>query len=96
VAVRTHRQQMGITHPEFFRLVAVALGTDDYEETPDGVTWANGARSGRITLGPEGTRQIALLAIPTTPVTIELNGYDDAAAEAFMQRFDRAYQRGGG
>lgn len=87
---------MGITHAEFFRLIAIALGGGEFVKTADGVSWNDGRRSGRVVLGPEGQRRIALLAVPSTPVTIELEGYDNADAEAFMERFDRAYQRGGG
>ncbi len=93
---RSYEKQMGITHPEFFRLISIALGSDEYETHADGVSWTHGALSGRVTLGPEGKRRIALLAVPSTPVTIELDGYEDAAAMAFIKRFDRAYQRGGG
>lgn len=96
MAARRYEKQMGITHAEFFRLLPIALGTDAFTRTPDGVAWHAGPLSGSVILGLESKRRIALLAVPSTPVTIELEGYDDEAAKTFMARFDRAYQRGGG
>lgn len=37
-----------------------------------------------------------LLALPQARVTITLEGVDAAAAQAFLRRFDIAFQRGGG
>lgn len=96
MAARVVEKEMGITHQEFFRLIGVALGTDEYEQASAGVTWTSGGRRGSVTLGPEGKRQIALLALPRTEVRIELEGYDDAEADTFLHLFDRAFQRGGG
>ena len=96
MAQRTIRKEMGITHPEFYRLIGIGLGFDEYERTIAGVKWSRGGQCGEIKLGPEGKRQIALLALPRTEVTIELDGYDDAAAETMLHLFDRAFQRGGG
>ena len=96
MAGRIIEKEMGITHHEFFRLINVALGTDDYDRTSSGVKWSRDDRAGEIKLGPEGKRQIALLAVPRTPVRIELDGYDDDAAAEMLHLFDRAFQRGGG
>ena len=49
-----------------------------------------------ITLGPESVRQIALMRMPTMPVTLTFSGFSDSERETLMQRFERAYQRGGG
>lgn len=93
---RIYSKRMGITHAEFFRLLPVALGMDTYTRGPNTVSWSVNGASGEITLGQEGVRQIALLTVPSTAVTISLTGYNDSAVAAFMRRFDRAYQRGGG
>ncbi|MDH3581060.1 MAG: hypothetical protein OEM91_10610 [Hyphomicrobiales bacterium] len=37
-----------------------------------------------------------LLALPRARVTLELDGLDNAQRAAFLARFDRAFQRGGG
>lgn len=96
VTDRTIEKQMGITHAEFYRLIDIALGGVPHERVANGIWWEADGKRGQITLGPQALRQIALLAVPTTPVTIELTGYDDASVTAFLDRFDRAYQRGGG
>lgn len=96
MADRVIEKEMGITHDEFYRLIAIALGTNDFERTASGVKWNGVSRSGEIKLGPEGKRQIALLALPRTAVRIELDGYDDAGASEMLHLFDRAFQRGGG
>ncbi len=37
-----------------------------------------------------------LLVLPQARVTLDLSGLDEAAAVAFLQRFELAFQRGGG
>lgn len=93
----TIRKQMGITHHEFVRLLPQALGSHRYHVHGDRVDVENdhGHRV-HIELGEEAVRQIALMRIPTTPVTLTFDGYDEDARAAFMERFDRAYHRGGG
>ncbi len=96
VTARIHEKEMGITHAEFFRLLSIALGTDQYSTSTNSASMKNGDKSVKIELGPEGTRQIALLAIARTPVKLTLDGFTDAEAGEFIKKFDRAYQRGGG
>lgn len=93
----TIKKQMGITHHEFVRLLPQALGSHRFHVHGDRVDVENdhGHRV-HIELGEESVRQIALMRIPTTPVTLTFEGYDADARTAFLQRFDRAYQRGGG
>lgn len=91
-----YEMQMGITHRDFFRLLPFALGTDQFSTTSNSVSLKVGMMSVDIELGVEGSRQIALLAIPTTPVKMTLDGFSDSERDAFMTKFERAYQRGGG
>jgi len=49
-----------------------------------------------ISLGPERQRQIAMLTIPVTDVTLEFTGYAKAERDAALQLFDRMFQKGGG
>jgi len=78
------------THGEFFRLLPGALGSADYRVDGRDITYVAGqGKETRITLGPEGKRQIALMVIPITPVSIELVGYSDDEAATFMKLFDR-------
>ena len=96
MAARVFEKEMGITHRDFFRLLPMALGTDKFSTTIDSASLKAGMKSVEIELGPESSRRIALLVIPTTPVTLTLDGYSDSEAEIFMATFERAYQRGGG
>ena len=96
MAEHVYRKEMGITHAEFFRLIEVAFDTDLYEAHSRGASMSDGGRTVDIELGQEGVRQIAMLSVPRTPVQLTLTGYSDAEADAFVARFDRAYQRGGG
>ena len=50
----------------------------------------------KIALAPEGVRKLGLMEFPVTGVTIEFDGFDPADQEAFLTRFDLAYQKGGG
>jgi hypothetical protein len=37
-----------------------------------------------------------LLAVPATPVKLTFEGFSEAARADALERFDRAFQRGGG
>ena len=89
-------KEMGITHSDFFRTIPRALGSDSYTRSASGVTLEDGSRCLRISLGPEGERRIALMVIPTTQVTLEFTGYDEAAIETAIRRFDMMFKKGGG
>jgi hypothetical protein len=93
----TIKKQMGITHHEFVRLLPQAVGSHHFHVHGNKVDVENElGHHIHIELGDEDVRQIALMRIPTTPVTLTFVGYDEDERTAFMQRFDRAYQRGGG
>ena len=92
----TITKDMGVTHAEFFRVLPVALGTEAYSSDGARVVWEDGTRRLEITVGPEGTRQIALLRLPRTEVALSFSGFSDAARAAALAVFDRAFQRAGG
>ena len=54
--------------------------------------------NGRLTvaMGDESVRRIALIEIVHLPVTLTLNGLNADERADVLQRFDRAFQRGGG
>lgn len=89
-------KQMGMTRDDFDRLIPIALGTEAFEKLPDGIRFTEGERTMTVILGPEGKRKLALLELPSTPVTITFEGYTEEDAEAALAEFDRAFQRGGG
>jgi hypothetical protein len=90
------RKDMGITHGEFLRLLPRALNGTDFARYGNEIVLADGGRTLTIHLGPESERRIALMRIATTAVTLTFEGYAQADIDAFLARFDRAYQRGGG
>ena len=91
------QKQMGITHAEFMRLLPRALGSDDYTINGKVIDYSpKPDASFNIQLGTESVRQIALMKIPTMPVTLTIVGISDDQRAAMLLRFDRAYQRGGG
>ncbi|MDD9876486.1 MAG: hypothetical protein OXR84_03490 [Magnetovibrio sp.] len=92
----TITKEMAVTHADFFRSIVNAFEPGGYRREADRIVAEDGERRLEITLGPEGTRQIALLAVPATPVTLTFDGYSEAERAAAMERFDRAFQRGGG
>ncbi len=87
-------KEMAITHRDFIRLLARALGHNDFKLVGGRISLADGARKIDITLSEESVRRIALVALPITFVCFALTGYDDAAAE--MALIDLHFQRGGG
>ena len=96
MADRIIKQQLGSSYQEFFRLLPLALASDEYSVHGCQVIFEHDGKRVEINLGPEGTRQIALLAIPSTPVEIRMSGYSDQEYEDFMVVYERAFQRGGG
>lgn len=90
------RYDMNITQVEFERLlpaavahVPVARADGTYSGGTDGKHW-------RVMLGPEQERRIALIRLPSREVRIELDGYGEAEAEAWLRRFNLYFQKGGG
>ena len=89
-------KEMGYTHAEFMRLLPKAVGGAAMQVTGSKIEVREGERSLRIELGEEGERRIANLRLPMTPVNLVFSGYGDAEIEAALDRFWRAYQKGGG
>jgi len=89
-------REMGVTHAEFFRSLPPALG--DAGHRIDGTLIRVSLPPGRleIRLGPEGVRRIASLSLPRTVVTLRFENLERDAVDAFLLRFERAFQRGGG
>ncbi|MEQ8321060.1 MAG: hypothetical protein RH946_12395 [Rhodospirillales bacterium] len=94
----TINKQMGITHAEFVRLLPRALKSHHFQVHDNTTVRVEGGHGKHIDigLGPEQVRQIALMRIATTAVTLSFTGYSEAERKAFLEQFDRAYHRGGG
>lgn len=88
---------MALTAADLHRLAVHLDGGPDAEHAARSVAarLADGRRWS-IALGPERLRRIALVALPTCDVEIRLDGFDEAAREAFLARFHSVFRRGGG
>jgi len=89
-------KEMGITHGEFFRNAARALEGRNHRTDANGIVLDDGQKRLEIVLSEEEVRRIALLSLPVTRVRLRFMGYSEAETAAFMETFDRAFQRGGG
>lgn len=96
-AVIVERAEMGISHADFRRIFPrlVSDAESDFDGSRVSVRWRDGSRL-VVSLAPEGERRIALLRLPTTDLRFEFHAFDPGRCAAFMQRFDRAFQKGGG
>jgi len=89
-------RDMAITPPDFFRLLPRALDGQPHVATADAVSLGDDGHGVAITIRTLEPRRIALLTIDRCEVTIAFTGYAPAEREAFIERFDRAFHRGGG
>ena len=89
-------KEMGITHQEFFRNIPRALDSDDYTKETGRVILDGGEKSLEISISEQSERRIALFVLPVTHVTLTFKGYAQGEVSASMEKFDRAFQRGGG
>lgn len=89
-------KEMGYTHAEFLRLLPKALNSAALHVEGNRITVDDGTRRLLIELGPESERRIANLRLPITPVSLAFTGYNEAEIETALERFWRAYQKGGG
>ncbi len=89
-------RKMSITHREFFRLLPRAVDNAPVSRQNGRViVYANEGRVA-IFLAAETLRKLAMLELPVTEITLEFTDFTDAAREAFLARFDLAFQKGGG
>ena len=87
-------KEMAITHRDFVRLLARALGHDMFVLEDGKILVEGETQSLEIRLSKQTERRIASLTFPVTFVRFEFSGYKDAAKE--MARIDLHFQRGGG
>lgn len=87
----SRRWEMSITRADFLRLLPAAVGSQDA-----GLEGASGDVAWRLELAERDERRIASLAMPVLDVRLDLRASGPEAAERFVERFLRAYQRAGG
>jgi len=90
-----HRSlEMSVSREEFFRLLPAAVGAFDADgETVRGT---GGDRGWTIRLVPLPDRELGSAVIPRHRIEIIMQACSELEGEAFMDRFHRAFLRGGG
>jgi len=89
-------KEMGYTHADFLRLLPKAVGADDIRIDGRVIRVGEGERQLRIELSAETERRLGHFRLPVTHVRLTFSGYSDAERVAALERFWRAYQKGGG
>ena len=91
------RKEMGLTHADFFRMLAQLPGGWLQETRANGASLKFADGRVEITLGPEQQRHLTtLVQIPATEVVFRYKNLTETEKENFQARFDLTYQRGGG
>lgn len=88
--------EMSISRGEFERSLPEAVGNVAYAVQGNAFWHQACGRSWRIELEPLPDRVIARLRLPCHRASFRLDGYDDAERAAWVERFRRYFQRGGG
>ena len=89
-------KEMGMTHADFFRSFPNILRGEKFSIKGDRVRIISESGTWTIELGPESTRNIALLSLPRITVTLKFEHYKETDRRSALERFDRAFQRAGG
>ena len=89
-----HSVEMSISREEFFRLLPAAVGA--FEADGERVRWVDQGRSWTIRVVPVPDFRLGSAAIPRHRVEIVFEACSEAEGAAFLERFHRAFLRGGG
>lgn len=89
-------REMGCTREDLLRLLPAATGHAPIRVEGDELVLSLGGGEVRIHLAERPPRRIALVSLPVLAVRFRFEGLGAAAQEAFLDRFDRYTQRGGG
>ncbi len=95
--VRVERPAMGISHDDFFRVFPTVVTAARWRR--DGlsihVEWPHGACL-VATVSAQKQRRIASLSLPYVDIDFVFRGMAGGERDAFLERFDRAFHKGGG
>ena len=86
--------EMSISREEFFRLLPAAVGA--FEADGDTICWSDAKRRWTIRVTPLPDLRLGSAAIPRHRVEIVFEACSEAEGAAFLERFHRAFLRGGG
>jgi hypothetical protein len=89
-------REMGCTRAEFLRWLSPATAQAPVRADGEELVLAVGGGEVRIRLRELPLRRIALVALPVLGVRFAFTGLGPEERQAFLERFDRYTQRGGG
>ena len=89
-------KEMGFTHEEFRRLLPRAFTDADIDFQGREIEVRDHERLLRIDLSEEGERRLGNIRIPVTHVRLTFSGFAEPEIETALEKFWRAFQKGGG
>lgn len=89
-------KEMGTTHKEFFRLLPKAFAAAKIDVDGLDVRVSEGGQQLRIELSGETERRLGNFRLPVIHARLTFSGYSEDEREAALERFWRAFQKGGG
>ena len=90
------QREMTITHADFFRLLPRALASYKFKISDQSIQVTMETGIVNIQLGQETTRTIGALELPVTHMKFYFKNTTDKETRQFFDKFDPAYQKGGG
>ncbi len=90
------RLEMGLSREDLLRHLPAALGVRELREEAGLYRGGEGRRRWTLRLTRLEDRRVGSLVLPCHRIHLHLEGFQEAEAEAFVARFHRAFQRGGG
>lgn len=92
----TVRWEMSISREEFLRTLPAAVAGADFSVEGAIIGHSDASREWRIRLAPMPPLKIGVLNLPRHDVQISLEGYSEPEANAFLDRLELYFRRGGG
>jgi hypothetical protein len=89
-------EDLAVTHKNFFRGIARALGSDAFVVEGNKVILNGEGRCLEVTYLEESERRLGGFLIPLTPIKIHFSGYSREQMDDAWALFFRRFQRGGG
>ena len=90
------RKDMGLSHREFFASLVTLAREFPCRVSDSSAIVEYDSGEIHIALGTESQRQLGLMKLPQTWVSLEFRNLSKAQRAIFLERFDLAFHRGGG
>ena len=87
---------MSISREDFVRLLPVALGMSPFDEKDGLFTGRDGLQHWKLQLIQLEDHRLGSVVLPRHRIELSFEGYAEDEIAAFLARFHRGFQRGGG